>query len=83
MSNNQHNQPASIKFLKVADKALSLGAILYGFYLYFDTGVFFSSDYFYNPALWVMGGSLSLAISFIDLPNLMFRIIKRKMVVKR
>jgi hypothetical protein len=83
MSNNQKSQPTGIKILRVADKILSLGAIFYGIYLYFYTGQFFTDDYFYNPALWIIGGSVSLIIGFIDLPSLMFRIMKRKMVVNR
>lgn len=81
--NNNPRQPLWLKALTALDKVLSIAAISYGIYLYTQVGVFNNGEIIQNPMSWIIGGTVSLLISIVNVPNLFLRKMKKNMVVSR
>jgi len=81
--NNNAGSSKLLSKLALVDKFFSVLAIFYGFYLYYDYGVFDNGEFINNPVYWIVGGSLSLVISVINIPKLFFSRMRKSMVVNR
>lgn len=82
MGNDQHKK-SWIQKLTVLDKLVALVAIGYGIYLYSQLGVFNNGEFIQNPMSWIIGGTVSLLISIINLPDVFLRRMKKSMVVMK
>jgi len=82
-NNRKQTPPAWLTYLGYTDKVFATACIFYGLHLYLETGVFTSSDLWTNPAMYVVGGGISLVVSFINLPKRFLMKARNNMVVKR
>lgn len=80
---NSKEESMGMKIVKSVDKVIAAASIGYGVYLLSNTGSFLGDSFLSSPAIWMVCGSFSLFLSFLNLPQRLQNKMRKSMIVSR